>query len=158
MCAESDYGNASTLHAAIRHHNATGTSNLQLFLVRTRLSEFNEYWTTDNMILHDRSILEEEGERGLAHIVEHMAFSGTKKYANKSIIKFLESIGAPLGPCSNAFTSCDQTTYEFLIPIDKPDILPEALDILSEFATEVSNWLPDLGYGLLMVSKVLKSS
>jgi len=51
------------------------------------------------------SFAEEEGERGVAHIVEHLAFSATKKYSNHDIVKFLESIGAESGPCQNAYTS-----------------------------------------------------
>jgi len=40
-----------------------------------------------------------EDERRIAHIVEHLAFSATKKYTNHDIVKFLESIEAELGAC-----------------------------------------------------------
>ncbi|XP_042477259.1 zinc protease PQQL-like isoform X1 [Macadamia integrifolia] len=66
------------------------------------------------------SVLEEEDERGVAHIVEHLAFSATKKYTNHDIVKFLESNGAEFGACQNALTSADETIYELLIPVDKP--------------------------------------
>ncbi|OMO91640.1 hypothetical protein COLO4_18245 [Corchorus olitorius] len=84
------------------------------------------------------SVLEEEDERGVAHIVEHLAFSATKKYnANHNIVKFLESIGAKFGPCQNASTCCDETIYELLVPIDKPELLSEAIEILAEFSSEI---------------------
>ncbi|XP_039014704.1 zinc protease PQQL-like isoform X2 [Hibiscus syriacus] len=83
------------------------------------------------------SILEEEDERGVAHIVEHLAFSATKKYTNHSIVKFLESIGAEFGPCQNASTSFDETVYKLLIPIDKPELLSEAIQVLAEFSSEI---------------------
>ncbi|KAE8698399.1 Mitochondrial-processing peptidase subunit beta [Hibiscus syriacus] len=83
------------------------------------------------------SILEEEDERGVAHIVEHLAFSATKKYTNHSIVKFLESIGAEFGPCQNAETSFDETVYKLLIPIDKPELLSEAIQVLAEFSSEI---------------------
>ena len=88
-----------------------------------------------------RSILEDEEERGVAHIVEHLAFSATRKHTNHDIIRFLESIGAEFGACQNASTSADETIYELMVPIDKPDILSQALNILAEFSTEVSSFI-----------------
>lgn len=89
-------------------------------------------------ICHGRSVLEEEDERGVAHIVEHLAFSATRKYTNHDIIKFLESIGAEFGACQNAVTSADDTVYELLVPVDKPELLSQAISVLAEFSSEVS--------------------
>ncbi|CAL9145042.1 unnamed protein product [Musa hybrid cultivar] len=83
------------------------------------------------------SVLEDEDERGVAHIVEHLAFSATKKYNNHDIVKFLESIGAEFGACQNALTSSDETIYELLVPVDKPDLLSQAISVLAEFSSEV---------------------
>ncbi|PKA56306.1 Ubiquinol-cytochrome-c reductase complex core protein I, mitochondrial [Apostasia shenzhenica] len=83
------------------------------------------------------SVLEEEDERGVAHIVEHLAFSATKKYTNHDIVKFLESIGAEFGACQNALTSSDETIYELLVPVDKPYLLSKAISVLAEFSSEV---------------------
>ncbi|XP_030953176.1 zinc protease PQQL-like isoform X1 [Quercus lobata] len=83
------------------------------------------------------SVLEEEDERGVAHIVEHLAFSATKKYSNHDIIKFLESIGAEFGACQNAVTCADDTVYEMFVPVDKPDLLSQAISVLAEFSSEV---------------------
>lgn len=83
------------------------------------------------------SILEEEEERGVAHIVEHLAFSATTKYTNHDIVRFLESIGAEFGACQNASTSSDETIYELLVPVDKPELLSKAISILAEFSSEV---------------------
>ncbi|KMT03255.1 hypothetical protein BVRB_8g197980 [Beta vulgaris subsp. vulgaris] len=83
------------------------------------------------------SIFEASHERGIAHIVEHLAFSATKKYTNHDIVKFLESIGAEFGACGNAYTSFDETVYELFVPIDKPGLLSEAISILSEFSYEI---------------------
>ena len=52
-------------------------------------------------------------ERGVAHIVEHLAFNATEEFENHAIIKFLESIGAEFGACSNAYTTCEQLTAGF---------------------------------------------
>ncbi|KAL8160831.1 hypothetical protein V2J09_012320 [Rumex salicifolius] len=83
------------------------------------------------------SVVEEEIERGVAHIVEHLAFSATKSYTNHDIVKFLESIGADFGACGNAYTSSDETVYELFVPIDNPELLSKAISILAEFSTEI---------------------
>ncbi|GKV11869.1 hypothetical protein SLEP1_g23087 [Rubroshorea leprosula] len=83
------------------------------------------------------SVLEEEDERGVAHIVEHLAFSATKKYTNHDIVRFLESIGAEFGACQNAVTSADETIYELFVPVDKPELLSRAISVLAEFSSEI---------------------
>ncbi|XAR67091.1 C-terminal processing peptidase [Bertholletia excelsa] len=90
------------------------------------------------------SVLEEEHERGVAHIVEHLAFSATKKYTNHDIVRFLESIGAEFGACQNAVTSADETVYELFVPVDKPDLLSQAISVLAEFSSEVRVSADDL--------------
>ncbi|CAA0814299.1 Insulinase (Peptidase family M16) protein [Striga hermonthica] len=90
------------------------------------------------------SVLEEEEERGVAHIVEHLAFSATKKYTNHDIVKFLESIGAEFGACQNAVTSADETVYELFVPVDKPELLSQSLSVLAEFSSEVRVSADDL--------------
>ena len=83
------------------------------------------------------SIAETEEERGVAHLVEHLAFRATESNDNFAIVKFLESIGAEFGACQNAYTSMDETVYELLVPIDKPNVLEQALDVYAEFATKI---------------------
>ncbi|KAF4371416.1 hypothetical protein F8388_001944 [Cannabis sativa] len=61
----------------------------------------------------------------------------TEKYTNHDIVKFLESIGAEFGACQNAVTSADDTVYELFVPVDKPELLSQAISILAEFSTEV---------------------
>lgn len=90
------------------------------------------------------SVLEAEHERGVAHIVEHLAFSATKKFTNHDIIKFLESIGAEFGACQNALTSSDETIYELFVPVDKPGLLSQAISVLAEFSSEIRVSTEDL--------------
>lgn len=51
------------------------------------------------LVVRVGSVVEEEEERGCAHICEHLAFNGTQNYSNHDIVKFLESIGAEFGAC-----------------------------------------------------------
>ena len=83
------------------------------------------------------SIAETEEERGVAHLVEHLAFRATESNDNFAIVRSFESIGAEFGACQNAYTSMDETVYELLVPIDKPNVLEQALDVYAEFATKI---------------------
>lgn len=55
------------------------------------------------------SYIESAGERGLAHLLEHMIFKGTEKLSERDI----DSIGRKYGATFNAFTSHDTTSYFF---------------------------------------------
>ncbi|XP_071689316.1 zinc protease PQQL-like [Rutidosis leptorrhynchoides] len=83
-------------------------------------------------------------KRGVAHKVEHIAFSATKRYTNHDIVDFLESIGTEFGACQNAVTSSNETIYDLFVPVDKPHLLSQALSILAEFSTEIRISADDL--------------
>jgi len=53
--------------------------------------------------------VEEQGERGLAHLLEHMIFKGTKILSEGDI----DAIARKYGASHNAFTSKDVTSYYF---------------------------------------------
>ncbi len=55
------------------------------------------------------SYVEEAGERGLAHLLEHMIFKGTQKLSETDI----DGIARKYGATFNAFTSHDATSYYF---------------------------------------------
>ncbi len=67
------------------------------------------------------SIDEQEGEKGLAHLIEHMIFKGTKILSETDI----NAIARKYGASFNAFTYQDATSYYF--------------------ETDSSNWKPFLG-------------
>jgi len=68
---------------------------------------------------------ESSGERGMAHLIEHMIFKGTKKLSESDI----DLITIKLGGYTNAFTSNDYTAYIFKLP---SNVWHEALLILSD--------------------------
>jgi zinc protease len=53
------------------------------------------------------SIDEDDDQRGLAHVLEHMAFNGTAHFKPGELVSYLESIGAQFGAHVNAYTSFD---------------------------------------------------
>ena len=81
---------------------------------------------------------EAEDQRGLAHMLEHMAFNGSAKFKPGELVKYLESIGARFGPHVNAYTSYDETVYMLDVPTDRPGAVRRGFDALSDFAAGIS--------------------
>jgi zinc protease len=84
------------------------------------------------------SVLEDDDQRGLAHFVEHMAFNGTKRFAKQAIVDYIEKVGMRFGPDVNAYTSFDQTVYQLTVPTDDTKVMLTGLDILRDWAGDVS--------------------
>ncbi len=80
------------------------------------------------------SVLEQEDQRGLAHLLEHMAFNGSKHFAPGELVGFLESIGARFGADANAYTSFDETVYMLEVPTDRSGLVEKGLTVLADFA------------------------
>ena len=91
-----------------------------------------------SLVIKAGSVLEEEDQRGLAHLVEHMAFNGTERFAKQEIVEYLESVGGTFGPDINAQTGFDSTLYWVEIPTDDPEVLETAFQILSDWAYAIS--------------------
>lgn len=90
------------------------------------------------LVVNAGSILEDEDQLGLAHMLEHMAFNGTANFEKQELVSYLESIGMAFGPEINAYTSFDETVYMLQIPTDDPEIMATAFQILEDWAHQVS--------------------
>jgi zinc protease len=90
------------------------------------------------LVVKTGSILEDDDQLGMAHLVEHMAFNGTKHFPKNDIISFMESIGMRFGADVNAYTSFDETVYMLTVPTDKPEVIEKALLILEDWAHGLS--------------------
>lgn len=86
------------------------------------------------LVVHAGSVQESDGERGLAHLIEHMEFQGTEHFAPQAIVDFLERAGMKFGPEVNAFTNFCSTQYFFDLPSDKADLLATGYQILEDWA------------------------
>lgn len=80
------------------------------------------------------SLNEADGQEGLAHYLEHMAFKGTAHFPPGELITFFESIGLRFGQHQNAFTGFDQTTYTLSLPNTRPETLDKGLLYLADIA------------------------
>jgi zinc protease len=90
------------------------------------------------LVIKAGSVLEDDDQQGLAHLVEHMAFNGTKHFPKHDLIQFIESLGMRFGADLNAYTSFDETVYMLQVPTDKPETMDRALLILEDWARNVT--------------------
>ncbi|MDB5523555.1 MAG: insulinase family protein [Rhizobium sp.] len=71
---------------------------------------------------------EAEGEHGIAHLLEHMAFKGTARRTARQIAEQIENVGGEV----NAATSTESTSYYARVLRDD---VPLAVDILADILT-----------------------
>ena len=96
------------------------------------------------LVVNAGSMNEDDDQRGVAHIVEHMAFNGTKHYPGNDVIKVLEEAGMKFGVDINAFTDFENTVYTLNLPSNDPETLELVMDILSDWASNVTMLKGDL--------------
>jgi zinc protease len=90
------------------------------------------------LVVDAGSVLEGEDQRGLAHLLEHMAFNGTAHFGEKELVDYLESIGMQFGPDVNAFTGFDETVYMLTVPTDSAAIVATGMQILGDWAQGIA--------------------
>ena len=74
------------------------------------------------------AVYERDDERGLAHLLEHLVFKGTKRRSAHKIAAMMDSIGGQM----NAFTDREHVCYHTKVLAEH---LPIALDLLCDFVT-----------------------
>ncbi|SDG44062.1 MULTISPECIES: pitrilysin family protein [unclassified Duganella] len=86
------------------------------------------------LVINAGSVLEDDDQRGMAHLLEHMAFNGSTHFKKHELIAYLQSIGVRFGADLNASTSPDATIYMLPIPTDKPGNLEQGMTVLEDWA------------------------
>ena len=82
---------------------------------------------------------EEDHQDGLAHFFEHMCFNGTKNFPGKSMLTYLQSIGAEFGRNINASTGFEVTQYMLNnIPVVRESIVDSCLLVLHDWSGYVT--------------------
>ena len=78
---------------------------------------------------------ETDDQDGLAHFLEHMCFNGTKNFPGKTLLDWLQSIGAEFGRNINASTGFEQTQYMLNnIPVVRETIIDSCLLVLHDYS------------------------
>lgn len=81
------------------------------------------------------AIQETPDQDGLAHFLEHMCFNGTKNFPGKTLLEYLQSIGAEFGGNINASTGVEETTYMLNnIPVTREGIIDTCLLIMHDYS------------------------
>ena len=85
------------------------------------------------------SINENDDQRGLAHLLEHLAFNGTDHFKGNSLQDYLQSIGVQYGRNLNAYTSVEKTVYYFTdVPTTRPTAVDSCMLILKDWSNGIS--------------------
>lgn len=87
------------------------------------------------LVTHVGAVQETPDQDGLAHFLEHMCFNGTKNFPGKSLLNYLEGIGASFGGNINAATGFESTQYMLNnIPITREGIIDTCLLIMHDYS------------------------
>src|SRR5580704_2137242 len=90
------------------------------------------------LVVDAGSVLEDDNQRGYAHLVEHLVFEGTRHFPRAMVVAFMQSLGMGFGPHLNAETTFDDTIYQLQVPTDQPGVLDRSVAILRDWACDVS--------------------
>ncbi|PYR72489.1 MAG: hypothetical protein DMF86_23430 [Acidobacteria bacterium] len=85
------------------------------------------------LVVKTGSLDEADDQRGLAHMLEHMAFNGSEHFKPGELVSYFESFGAKLGPHVNAYTSFAETVYMLELPTDREGVVERGLQALADF-------------------------
>jgi zinc protease len=90
------------------------------------------------LVVRAGSVLEEADQRGLAHVLEHMAFNGTARFSRGEIVSYLERLGMRAGADLNAYTGFDETVYRLTLPTDTAGALEFGLRVMEDWASSIA--------------------
>ncbi len=89
------------------------------------------------LVVNAGSICETNDQQGLAHLLEHMCFNGTKHFKKSALVDFIEATGVKFGAHLNASTSFDQTIYMLQMPTDRKTLIDSGMLVLEDWAHNV---------------------
>ena len=90
------------------------------------------------LVVKAGSVLEDDDQQGLAHMVEHLAFNGSTHFKKQELVSYLQSIGVKLGADLNAYTGLDETVYKLPVPTDRKENVETAFTVLEDWAHGVA--------------------
>ena len=94
-----------------------------------------EFWLLQNT----GSLVEEDEERGLAHLIEHIAFQGTRNFPGIDMVDILQNNGVSYGGDINASTGFDDTRFQISnVPTERAALLDTVLLMLKDLSCELS--------------------
>ena len=89
------------------------------------------------LFVQSGSLSETDQQQGYAHLLEHMAFNGTKNFPKNEIIELFEKSGLTFGQDINAYTSFTETVYTLSVPAEDKELLTQTLLYLRDILTDI---------------------
>jgi len=86
------------------------------------------------LLVEAGSFHETERQKGLAHLIEHMAFNGTENFSAGEMVEYFQRLGMAFGPDTNAHTGWKETVYKLELPEAEGKILERGLTLLRDYA------------------------
>lgn len=86
-----------------------------------------------HLLVHVGSLMEQEGERGLAHFLEHLAFDGGRHFSREQLREFLDQQGLQIGRGINASTGMMWTQFRFRLRNPDDADLQQAMHLLEDW-------------------------
>ena len=77
------------------------------------------------------SLMEEDSERGYAHLIEHLSFRGSEYVPDGDTIRVWQRLGVTFGSDSNAETNATETVYKLDLPSATEASLDESMKVLA---------------------------
>jgi zinc protease len=90
------------------------------------------------LVVDAGSLVEDDDQQGLAHFVEHLAFTGTRRFPKRELIDLIEKSGMSFGAHLNASTWPEQTVYMLKVPTDDPALLDKSVQVLRDWAGDIN--------------------
>lgn len=85
------------------------------------------------------SLNENDDQRGLAHLLEHLAFNGTDHFKDNTLQEYLQSIGVEYGRNLNAYTAVEKTVYYFTdVPTTRQTAVDSCMLILKDWSNGIT--------------------
>lgn len=105
------------------------SNGMKYYLYKNKMPENR---ASVNVLVRAGSLQEDDDQKGMAHLIEHMCFNGTEKYDKNEVVKYYQSIGLQFGGDLNAHTSFDETVYKIQIPTDDREKFEKGIEVLKE--------------------------
>ena len=86
------------------------------------------------LVVKAGSAMEDDDQKGLAHLLEHMAFNGSTNFKKHELVSYLQSMGLKFGADLNAYTSFNETVYILPIPSINPKDIAVGMKVLEDWA------------------------
>lgn len=86
------------------------------------------------LFVNTGSLDEQEHEKGISHLIEHLVFNGSRHFKRGELIPTMQRLGLGFGGDANAYTSLLETVYMLDLPNLNDETVNFAFTIMRDFA------------------------